>query len=99
MAQRVTGSVQRTQTNLRLAFESDDFVVFDQTIDVNVVQRFGSLRVCRDGNRAAEMCLECIDSTDVIRMQMSNDDLAHLPAFGDHFVNTLSQRLLFIFIR
>jgi hypothetical protein len=39
-----------------------------------------------DRERAAEMCLKRIDTTDVIRMQMRDDDLAHLPAFGDHFV-------------
>src|SRR5215217_6585871 len=43
------------------------------------------------------MCFECIHSGDVIRVQVSDDDLAHSPAFGDHLVDTRSKRFLLIF--
>ena len=62
----------------------------------NRAQRFGSFYVCGDRNFATQVRFECIDSTDVIRMQMRDDDLAHLPALGDHFVDARRQRVLFI---
>src|SRR5215510_1501225 len=68
MAQRVTGCVQRTQTNLRLAFEREDLVVFNQVIYVNICERRGSLRMSTNSYRAAEVRLENIHAADVIRM-------------------------------
>ncbi len=97
MAERVTGRVQRAQLNSRLAFERDHFVVFNKTIDMNVVQCFGCLRVCCDRNVASEMRFESIDATDVIRMQMRQDYLAHSAvlrrSFRQHTPPALAVRL------
>src|SRR6185369_13799152 len=99
MPLRVARSVQRTQADHRLAFERDHVVVFNQTIDVYVFQCFSSSRVRRDRDVAAEMFLQRVHPTHVIRMQMREYDLAHAAAFTDHVVDTFSQRLLLVFVR
>src|ERR1700752_436988 len=99
MTARVAGCVHSLQTNTRLAFEGDDVAVFDEAIDVNIGQRFSRLWVSRDGNIAAEMIFQRVHAADMIRMWMRGDDFPHPPAFRDHFVETLGQDLLLIFVR
>src|SRR5689334_13242621 len=52
-----------------------------------------------NGNRATEMSFQRVHAADVIRMQVRNDYRANLATFGDHVVETLSQRLLLVFVR
>src|SRR5215207_2307179 len=45
------------------------------------------------------MFLERVHTSDMIRVQMRENDLTHAAAFARHFVDTLSQRLLLVFVR
>ena len=97
MPARVTGSVHCPQLKLRVTVERDDLAVFDISIDF--IENLRGLFVRRYGNVAAEMRLQCIHSANVIRMMVRENDLAHLPARGNHLVNAFGKGLLLVFIR
>src|SRR5688500_19931036 len=98
MTTRVSRCVQSNQTNRWLAFERDDVAVFNKTIHVNVAQHCGGFSVRRHGNSSSEMRFQRVHAANVIGMEMCDDDLAHAPAFGDHFIDALGERLLLVFI-
>src|SRR5712692_2152746 len=104
MPARMPGRVQRAQLSVGFTLKRKHFIIFNETIDWELLlQRFGSRTMCGNSNARSmalfQMIIQSVHASDMIRVYMRKNNLAHHPAFRDQFVKTRSQRLLLVFIR
>src|SRR5918911_3112192 len=99
MTARVAGRVKRTQHESRLAIEFDQLFILDQAVNTDrAVESFRRQAVRGDRDAPAQMIDERIDPSDMIRVQMRQDNLSKLSTFGEQVVNAGGERGLLIFV-
>ena len=89
MSRRMPGRVHGAKQDPWLALQFDHFIIDDETINsYQLTQRFSGEFVCGNLNVVAQMLAQGVYSAYVVRVQVSQNDLANLTSFLNQLIDT-----------